>query len=103
MSHPCNDCYRKCGTGSFQCSKCNAWLHPACAGITKSSRLKNPKWLCVQCRSTMVVNDEIITNDNQPEVIQPPEVKKSHLISIEENSTNSNDNQLELIFPIRYC
>ena len=48
----------------------------------------------------MVVNDEIITNDNQPEVIQPPEVKKSHLISIEENSTNSNDNQLEVIVPI---
>ena len=31
---------------------------------------KNPKRLCVRCRSTMVVNDEIITNDNQPEVIQ---------------------------------
>jgi len=42
----------------------------------------------------MVVNDEIITNDNQPEVIQPPEIKKPHLISIEENSTNSKDNQL---------
>ncbi|XP_065570322.1 neither inactivation nor afterpotential protein C-like [Artemia franciscana] len=48
----------------------------------------------------MVVNDEIITNDNQPEVIQPPEIKKSHLISIEENSTNSTDNQLEVIVPI---
>ena len=48
----------------------------------------------------MVVNDEIITNENQPEVIQPPEVKKSHLIYIEENSTNSNDNQLEVIVPI---
>ena len=48
----------------------------------------------------MVVNDEIITNDNQPEVIQPPEVKKPHLISIEENSTNSKDNQLEVIIPI---
>jgi len=48
----------------------------------------------------MVVNDKIITNNNQPEVIQPPEVKKSHLISIEENSTNSNYNQLEVIIPI---
>ena len=48
----------------------------------------------------MVVNDEINTNDNQPEVIQPPEVKKPHLISIEENSTNSKDNQLEVIVPI---
>ena len=48
----------------------------------------------------MVVNDEINTIDNQPEVIQLLEVKKSHLISAEGNSTNSNGNLLEVIVPI---
>ena len=40
----------------------------------------------------MVVNYEINTIDNQPEVIQPLEVEKSHLISIEENSTKILEN-----------
>jgi len=48
----------------------------------------------------MVVNDEINVINNQPEVVQPLEAVKSHLISDEENSTNSNDNQLEAIVPI---
>jgi len=48
----------------------------------------------------MVVNNEINTIDSQPEVNQQLEIEKPHLISIEENSTNSNDNRLEVVVPI---
>jgi len=88
----CNKCYRKCGVGSFQCFKCIAWLHLACAGITKSGCLKSPNWLCVQCSNKMAADrnwSSII--DNKPKVVQPLEAVKSFLISNEENSTNSNN------------
>ena len=38
----------------------------------------------------MVVKDEIYTIDNQPEVIQPVEAEKSHLIPNEKNHSNDN-------------
>ena len=53
----------------------------------------------------MVANDKINTIDNQPELIQPVEAEKSHLIPNEQNHSNdslfnSNDNPLEVIVPI---
>ena len=53
----------------------------------------------------MVATDKINTIDNQPELIQPVEAEKSHLIPNEENQSNdspfnSNDNPLEEIVPI---
>ena len=53
----------------------------------------------------MVANDKINTIDNQPELFQPVEAEKSHLILNEENHSNdtlfnSNDNLLEVIVQI---
>ena len=45
----------------------------------------------------MVENDVINTIDNKPEVVQPIEAVKSPVISDEENSSISNENQLEMI------
>lgn len=45
----------------------------------------------------MVENDVINTIDNKPEVVQPIEAVKSPVISDEENSSISNENQLEII------
>jgi len=67
--------------------------------ITKTKRLKNPKWLCVQCRQLRIENDEGNIIDNQPEVFQQNKAVKSHLASNEESSLISNNNQVDVNVP----